>query len=147
MKTTNPRTITSLIIAVVAVIALGFSALGTQTNTQANAPSQQPSQISSVASTQSSSAQAGKTYEFRSKKHLNEHFDKHGIAMGFPDAQAYAAAANAVIANPDALHKLEQEDGDDVYYLEATDELVIVSTDGYIRTYFNPGGIGYFNRQ
>ena len=67
--------------------------------------------------------------------------------MGFADAQAYVAAANAVINNPDVLHKLEAEDGDDVYYLEATDEIVFISTDGYIRTYFNPGGIGYFNRQ
>ena len=31
------------------------------------------------------------------------------------------------------LHKIEEEDGDDVYYLEETNEFVIVSTDGYIR--------------
>ena len=33
-------------------------------------------------------------------------------------------------------------------YLEASNELVILSTDGYIRTYFRPeDGIEYFNRQ
>lgn len=53
-----------------------------------------------------------------------------------------------VIHAPEALHKLEAEDGDDVYYLEATNEFVIVSTDGYIRTYFYPSdGKEYFDRQ
>ena len=52
------------------------------------------------------------------------------------------------ISSPDALHKLEKEDGDDVYYIESTNEFVIVSTDGYIRTYFNPdSGKDYFDRQ
>ena len=40
------------------------------------------------------------------------------------------------------------ERGDDVYYLEETNEFVVVSTDGYIRTYFLPdGGKAYFDRQ
>jgi pyocin large subunit-like protein len=67
--------------------------------------------------------------------------------MGFESAQDYLAGANAVIANPDALHKTQREDGDDVYYLQSTDELVVVSTDGFIRTYFKPGGISYYNKQ
>ena len=42
----------------------------------------------------------------------------------------------------------EKEDGDDVYYKEDTNEFVVVSTDGYIRTYFNPdSGKKYFDRQ
>ena len=60
---------------------------------------------------------------------------------------AYLEAANRVINNPDALHKLEAEDQDHVYYLEETDEIVFVSQDGYIRTYFQPGGRDYFERQ
>lgn len=87
-------------------------------------------------------------YSFRSEKLLNEHFEKHGIEMGFDSKENYLAAANKVIQNPDSLHKLEAEDGDDVYYLEATNEFVIVSADGYIRTYFLPdAGIDYYNRQ
>lgn len=87
-------------------------------------------------------------YTFRSEKLLLSHYEKHGIEMGFDTAEAYEAAANQVIQNPDVLHKLEAEDGDDIYYLEATNEFVVVSTDGYIRTYFNPdSGIDYFNRQ
>ena len=85
---------------------------------------------------------------FRNEKLLQEHYEKHGIEMGFASAQEYEAAANAVIANKESLHKLEEEDGDDVYYLEETNEFVIVSTDGYIRTYFCPNsGIDYYNRQ
>jgi len=87
-------------------------------------------------------------YSFRSEKLLNEHFEKHGLEMGFGSKEDYLEAANAVIQNPDALHKLEAEDGDDVYYLEDTNEFVIVSKDGYIRTYFLPdAGIDYYNRQ
>ena len=53
-----------------------------------------------------------------------------------------------VVADKNALHKKEKEDGDDVYYLENTNEFVIVSTDGYIRTYFEPeDGIRYYERQ
>ena len=87
-------------------------------------------------------------YVFRNNRLLEEHYEKHGIEMGFKDAKAYLAAANKVLANPNVLHKIEQEDGDDVYYLEATNEFVVVSTDGYLRTYFYPeDGIEYFNRQ
>ena len=68
--------------------------------------------------------------------------------MGFATADAYEQAAAAVVGNKEALHKTEAEDGDDVYYLVSTNELVIVSTDGYIRTYFKPDdGIEYYNRQ
>lgn len=85
---------------------------------------------------------------FRNSKLLNSHYDKHGIEMGFDSAQEYEQAAAQVVANPDALHKTEAEDGDDVYYLESTNDFVIVSTDGYIRTYFRPDkGKSYYDRQ
>lgn len=85
---------------------------------------------------------------FRTDELLQQHYDKHGIEMGFASPEEYEEAAFAVICNPDALHKLEEEDGDHVYYVEETNEFVVVSTDGYIRTYFYPNaGIDYFNRQ
>lgn len=85
---------------------------------------------------------------FRNETLLNEHYEKHGVDMGFSSAQSYEAAACKVVENENALHKIEAEDGDDVYYLESTNEFVIVSTDGYIRTYFCPeDGIEYYNRQ
>lgn len=85
---------------------------------------------------------------FRNDNLLDQHYEKHGIEMGFASAEEYELAAYKVIINPDALHKIEAEDGDDVYYVEATNEFVVVSQDGYIRTYFNPSaGIDYYNRQ
>ena len=85
---------------------------------------------------------------FRREEQLTDHYEKHGIDMGYDSKEEYLAGANAVIANPDSLHKLEEEDGDNVYYLEESNEFVIVSTDGYIRTYFWPqDGIAYYNRQ
>lgn len=85
---------------------------------------------------------------FRNADLLEDHYEKHGIEMGFSSPQEYERAAAAVVSSPDALHKLEKEDNDDVYYLESTNEFVIVSTDGYIRTYFKPNdGKDYFDRQ
>ena len=85
---------------------------------------------------------------FRNEYLLDQHYDKHGIEMGFDSAEEYELAAYRVIINPNALHKIEAEDGDDVYYVEETNEFVVVSQDGYIRTYFNPNaGIDYYNRQ
>lgn len=87
-------------------------------------------------------------YTFRSEKYLNQHFDKHGRDMGFANPQEYEMAASDVANNPEALHKTEAEDGDDVYYVEATNEFVVISTDGYIRTYFLPdAGKKYYDKQ
>ena len=87
-------------------------------------------------------------YTFRNDGLLESHYEKHGKEMGFSTPAEYEAAANRVIDDEDVLHKIEAEDGDDVYYLEETNEFVVVSTDGYIRTYFYPNdGMDYFNRQ
>lgn len=87
------------------------------------------------------------TYTFRNERLLQQHYEKHGKEMGFPDAESYEKAASDVINNKNALHKIEKEDGDDVYYIVFTNELVVLSTDGYIRTYFKPNaGKRYFDR-
>ena len=88
------------------------------------------------------------TFTFRSKKLLDSHYEKHGKEMGFASAKEYEQAASKVVTNKEALHKIEAEDGDDVYYIESTNEFVVVSKDGYLRTYFYPSaGLDYFNRQ
>ena len=97
-------------------------------------------------------AKAYVEYKFRNKKYLSEHFSKHGGEFtkdfGYKTAAEYEKGASDVINNPDALFKYEAEDGDGVYYLEATNEFVILSKDGYIRTYFRPSqGKEYFDRQ
>lgn len=87
-------------------------------------------------------------HQFRKDEYLEEHFEKHGSEFDYETAEEYLAGANRVLNTEGVLHKTEAEDGDDVYYLESTNELVVVSTDGYIRTYFKPSaGIDYFNRQ
>ncbi len=87
-------------------------------------------------------------YTFRNESTLESHYEKHGSEFGYNNTNEYQDGANAVINNPQALHKNEAEDGDDVYYLEHTNEFVIVSTDGYIRTYFKPdAGKDYYDRQ
>lgn len=87
-------------------------------------------------------------YKFRNKSLLNEHFDKHGQEFPYKTAEEYLEGANRVLASEGLLHKKEKEDNDDVYYLEATNEFIIVSGDGYIRTYFKPRrGIDYYNSQ
>lgn len=85
-------------------------------------------------------------YHFRKAEYLTEHFQKHGAEFPYATEEEYLLGANNVIQNPNALHKLEAEDGDDVYYVESTREFVIVSTDGYIRTYYL-ADLDYYNRQ
>ena len=82
----------------------------------------------------------------------NEHFAKHGGEFdgdfNYSSPKDYEKGASDVINNKEALHKTESEDGDGVYYIEDTNEFVILSTDGYIRTYFRPnGGKSYYDRQ
>ena len=91
-------------------------------------------------------------YHFRTKKQLNEHFEKHGAEFDgdfdYRTAEDYETGASDVINNEDALFKYEKEDGDGVYYIEDTNEFVILSTDGFIRTYFRPSsGKKYFDKQ
>lgn len=89
-------------------------------------------------------------YFFRNKKYLSQHFEKHGEEFKglYKTEEEYEKGASDVVNNKDALHKLESEDEDDIYYLEETNEFVVVSKDGYIRTYFKPSaGKKYFDRQ
>ena len=88
------------------------------------------------------------TYHFRNEELLKQHYQKHGVEMGFASEEEYEKAASAVITNPESLSKTEEEDGDYCYYLESANEFAILSTDGYIRTYFNPSaGKAYFDKQ
>lgn len=87
-------------------------------------------------------------YEFRNDSLWKEHFKKHGEEFPYETKEDYLAGANKALSNPNILHKLEGEDGDHVYYLEETNEIIFVSKDGYIRTYFKPTkGKKYFDKQ
>lgn len=138
-----------LTIAVFIAGLAGLSGCGTASDTDKQQTfTQNTVQSAESIDNKDKASDTNKTYTFRNQKLLNSHYEKHGKDMGFSSAKEYEKAASAVVTNPDALHKTEAEDGDDVYYVESTNEFVIVSTDGYIRTYFNPdAGIAYYNRQ
>ena len=75
-------------------------------------------------------------------------YEIHCKEMGFSSSKEYETCASDVVNDPDSLHKTEKEDGDDVYYKEDTNEFVVVSADGYIRTSPHPdAGRKYFDRQ
>lgn len=137
---TKSTPVTKIVTAVLIVIAVIYAVFfGDSNDNQSNMPN-----ATSDATIQTDVLEL----EFRSEKLLNEHYEKHGIEMGFSSAEEYEEAAEDVVENSDALRKTEAEDGDFVYYLEETNEFVIISPDGYIRTYFCPSdGIDYYNRQ
>ena len=158
----NLKTILT-IIAVVVVLYLAFTGkiplfsggdadsditylpIGTE---QADSGTQAASASTKAATQPAATQKPYKDYYFRSSKLLNEHYEKHGKEMGFKSAKDYEKAASDVINNPEALTKREKEDNDYVYYIEATNEFVILSEDGYIRTYFLPSaGKAYYDRQ
>ena len=88
------------------------------------------------------------SYNFSSQEALNSHFQKHGHEFGYTTVEQYLQGAIRVIENPSSLKKTEAEDGDYVYYLQSTNEIVFVSSGGVIKTYFKPTDeIAYFNRQ
>lgn len=105
-----------------------------------------PGESGSAPSPDTTATEATSRLAFRTEDKLQQHFEKHGQETGCATAEEYLAAANAVVANPAALHKLQAEDGDDLYFLESTGEFVVVSPAGYIRTYYLTDR-DYFERQ
>lgn len=85
---------------------------------------------------------------FRNDQLWEDHFEKHKDEFTYTTKEQYLQGANKIVAAKDSLHKKEEEDGDSIYYSQSKNEIVFVSEDGYIRTYFKPNdGIEYFNRQ
>lgn len=141
------------VIAILVILFGGTGVVGTVTDTETTVPQQATVIVEEQQNAENQVVTEEQfiqeiTYCFRNKKLLNDHYEKHGKEMGFDSAESYETAANEIINNPDSLHRIEEEDGDDVYYLEETNGFVIVSIDGYIRTFFYPeDGLAYFNRQ
>lgn len=125
------------------VIVLLAAVLCLAKSTGSDSTVEQSAETQQIAIEQETAVELGFKYPDR----LTEHYEKHGIEMGFASEEDYLKAANAVITNLESLHKFEAEDGDDVYFLESTNEIVFVSKEGFIRTYFIADGIEYFDRQ
>ena len=150
MKKRNTTLIILIIALAVLVLIFGCNRAKTQENEQPQTSTQteQATAMEEQAITTETTEAPMASYTFRYDDLLQSHYKKHGIEMGFDSAESYLDAANAVIVNPEALTKTEKEDGDMVYYVEKSNEFVVLSTDGYIRTYFCPdSGRSYFDRQ
>lgn len=130
------------ILGLILALVLAFSGYGVVSNNSDASTTQDKTSETSQSSIDASDA------HFRNDYLLEKHYKKHGQAMGYDSAESYEEGAQKVISNPDALTKTEGEDGNLVYYVESSNEIVFVSEDGVIRTYFNPDdGIDYYNRQ
>ena len=113
----------------------GSSGNYSQSSSDAMAP---PAQSSSNSKTYSG-------YTFRSSSLLASHFTKHGREVGASSETEYVNMANNVINSADQ-HKKEKEDDDIVYFKSSTGEFVVLSDDGYIRTYYIADQ-AYYDRQ
>ena len=148
----------AVMVAIGAVVILLFTSTSGETGksspkaTTTSASQGTAATVTTAAATKqektTTAAALSQEYKFRNKKLLDQHYEKHGKDMGFDSAEDYEKAACAVVNDQRALHKIESEDGDDVYYIEQTNEFVIVSADGWLRTYFLPDrGKAYFDKQ
>ena len=97
----------------------------------------------------SSDSTERKQYTFRNKTRYDEHYEKHGAEFGNITKEEYLELANDLIYSESdrVLHKYS-EDGDYMYFDQDTGYFLVLSEDGYIRTFFIPtAGINYWNRQ
>lgn len=88
-------------------------------------------------------------YYFRSNDLYTSHYEKHKNEFGDITKQEYLQKANNLLnSNSNNILTKNENDGDALYYNKDTNEFIVLSTDGYIRTYFKPDdGIDYYNRQ
>lgn len=90
-----------------------------------------------------------KEYKFRSKKLYEDHYKKHGKEFGNITKEEYLSMANDLINSTSAsvLHKTSK-DGDYLYFDQDTGYFLVLSDDGYIRTFFIPDrGKAYYDKQ
>lgn len=88
-------------------------------------------------------------YEFRTEDSFESHYKKHKDEFGDITRDEYLELANKIISSDskDILHKNEKDDGDPMYFDKKTGALLIMSSDGFIRTFFIPDdGLDYWER-
>lgn len=90
--------------------------------------------------------------QFRTEQKLEEHFQKHVIEqqefgdISVEDYLYFAQELMTVVEGEDTLTK--EIDGETFYYDAETNEFGVLSSDGYIKTFFKPSdGQAYFDRQ
>lgn len=135
---------------VLLVIVLVFAISVSQNNTEKSDETTMIQESTSVDKTEVESEEdvvEEVEYSFRTGELYESHFQKHRDEFGNISKETYLIMANDLIDLQSVLTKYE-DDGDILYYDEATNEFLVLSSDGYIRTFFKPdNGINYYNRQ
>lgn len=84
------------------------------------------------------------------KSTLLGHFDRHGKQMGYESANSYASHAVKFANNVDRKNNISFIDKYDSTYKYSlkTNELAIITKNGYVITYFKPKeGYKYYQKQ
>ncbi len=91
-------------------------------------------------------SQSKKNHTFASESVLENNFYKYGLDMDFDEFEAYERAASNIVNSKSAQKKESDLTGETYYYVEATNEFVALSQDGYILRYLKPeNGAQYFD--
>ena len=90
-----------------------------------------------------------KHYEFRNKARYDEHYEKHGSEFGNITKEEYLELANELInSDSDSILHKTADNGDRKFYDPDKNYFLVLSEDGYIRTFFMPtAGMKYWERQ
>ncbi len=85
------------------------------------------------------------------KKSLNKHFEEHGKEIGFDSKESYKQHAihfANMVDRKNCVSFVDGKSGATYKYNKKTNELVIVTNDGYVVTYFKPkNGIEYYKKE
>ncbi len=93
---------------------------------------------------------------FRTSRKRARHFQDHGSDFGALNEADYESKAGAFLTNPlntNTLEGIRPRDNATIRYNTVTEEYGIISSDGYIRTYYKPdptlhglpSNLDYFN--
>ena len=79
------------------------------------------------------------------KKTLDTHFGKHAKSLGLGSKKSYAAHAVKfanVVDKKNCVSFIDAKTGSTYKYNKVTNELAIITKNGFVATYYKPGG-GY----
>ena len=136
----RPTIILGLLILLIGIATLGCRSTATRTRTIETAIQRQPAETVRLRS----------DIGFRTRRNLEEHFQKHGREFGSISQSEYLRQAQTLRDSPSGGDILEavREDGTTTRFDRKTGDFIAFNEDFTIRTYFRPNdGERYFQRQ
>lgn len=78
--------------------------------------------------------------EFETPESMQKHYAKHGEEYGDISIESYVSLANELVNAPasDDVEKIVRSDGSTAIYRFSTNDFLVVTKDGSIRTFFKP---------